>query len=317
MSYTGYTKIYEAITDAKTIPKNMKWIVTEKVHGSCFCFIYDTQAKNLVCAKRKSVLKDGEYFFGYADILPEYLPKIQAICLNCIQKLKLDTTLVIHINVYGELFGGSYPGIESKYKPVQSGIYYSPNLHFYAFDISYISNGIETYVDFETSLEIFKSNEILHAEPLKIYNSLGAAIEHKIGFDSTIPTKLKLPALKDKNTAEGIVIRSSRQRHIMKIKIKEFAESEIYDDNNYDGDNTVDILKNEAKRHITRNRLNSAISKVGPIDEANNLDTIVDTLIMDIFDELLKNPNLDKNVYEMYDWLDGEVREFINKKVDN
>lgn len=44
------------------------------------------------------------------------------------------------ITVYGELFGGHYPHDSvspvSGLKPVQTGIYYSPSLEFFVFDIA-------------------------------------------------------------------------------------------------------------------------------------------------------------------------------------
>jgi hypothetical protein len=87
--------------------------------------------------------------------------------------------------------------MESKYKPVQGGIYYSPVLHFYAFDISFsYQKEPDQYLDFEKSLDAFKFANILHCEPLKVYNDFESAIEHKIGFNSTIPKKLGLPELK-------------------------------------------------------------------------------------------------------------------------
>lgn len=55
------------------------------------------------------------------------------------------------ICVYGELFGGCYPGIDSDHRPIQLGIYYFPNIHFMAFDISVIDDK-EEYLNYEESI---------------------------------------------------------------------------------------------------------------------------------------------------------------------
>lgn len=80
------------------------------------------------------------------------------------------------ICIYGELFGGTYPNSESNYKPVQSGVYYSPDLHFYAFDISYFATNTEIFIDYDISLRIFKVCDVLHAEPIATYSSKGNSV---------------------------------------------------------------------------------------------------------------------------------------------
>lgn len=54
--YKGYCKIPETSSELKiTNPKIIKhWYVTEKVHGSCFCFIYDLNTNSIKCAKTKT-----------------------------------------------------------------------------------------------------------------------------------------------------------------------------------------------------------------------------------------------------------------------
>src|SRR5579872_6508214 len=134
--YQGYTKIYETVKDSKFNPKT-KFAITEKVHGSCFCFVYDVLTKQIHYAKRSKILKSDDSFFGYQTILQETEPKILTIVeylMKCTKLFVKKTPL--YVCVYGELFGGSYPGFVSKINSVQSGIYYSPCLNFYAFDTS-------------------------------------------------------------------------------------------------------------------------------------------------------------------------------------
>lgn len=283
-NYLGYEKIPLSSSRWKEIPKdkNMKWYVTEKVHGSCFCFIYFPQTQEIKFAKRSKLLRDDEYFFGFRDILGDLLPKLQhAFHLT----LDIIRSPVTKIMIYGELFGGSYPNISSSYKPVQSGIYYSPNIHFYAFDISYEINEKEAYIDFERSIEIFRQSSLFFAEPLASYTNFQKAAQYKIGFNSTIPRKLGLPDI-GANKAEGIVVRSGKGHYLLKIKIPEFSESK-YDDNDYDEKDQTDPIatfKRLAVTHMTENRLNNAISKVGEFDK--NQEEIFELFVDDILLEI-------------------------------
>jgi len=268
--YKGYDKIPHSSTDwkinTKKINKKVKWIITEKIHGSCFCFVYNNLTKEIKCAKRKQILLDDELFFGYKQILSETVPKINKICEYVTNNLKIEST---HIYIYGELFGGIYPNIPSSNKPVQCGVYYSPNLHFYAFDILYVSsiNNEQIYIDYKDAISAFRHSKILFAEPLKTFDSYEEAITYPIRFNSTIPKKLNLPELRE-NLAEGIVIRSSIGHYLVKMKIVEFIETnETYTDNGFDKNiNDLDKYKNLCSPHITQNRFNNAISKIGELE---------------------------------------------------
>jgi len=164
-------------------------------------------------------------------------------------------------------------------KAVQTGIYYSPNINFYAFDIAFETHPNEelTYIDYNEALEIFHKVDLFCAEPLAI-TSYDEAIDFPIGFSSTLPARLKLPPLKSINKAEGIVVKplkniyldskKGKQRLIIKIKIPEFSEikfneAEKWSETKNSGISQFDIIKYEIQSLITENRLNNAISKLG------------------------------------------------------
>lgn len=56
MSYNGYDKISHSSTEWESLPKkrDVKWICTEKIHGSYFCFIYDVKTKEVIYTKKTS-----------------------------------------------------------------------------------------------------------------------------------------------------------------------------------------------------------------------------------------------------------------------
>lgn len=67
-----------------------EWVVTEKIHGSNFCFT--TDGKEIKCAKRNALIEDDKSFFGHKEILKRLTPAI----------LKVRTA-VIHEVLYAQL----------------------------------------------------------------------------------------------------------------------------------------------------------------------------------------------------------------------
>merc|ERR1712154_370222 len=169
------------------------------------------------------------------------------------------------IIIYGELFGGLYSHPDEKYmakddtiKPIQKGLYYSPELHFYAFDIKtdleMNQNEHKCVSDSETSAEeeeakeddeidgrlsvkesigIFEKCGFLHAKILEKGNFNQMMRFNADKFQSTIPKLLNLPPPVDvetneriENIAEGIVIRPlfSKEHILLKIKSQRFLE---------------------------------------------------------------------------------------------
>ncbi len=317
MQYIKYHKIESNIdtwnNDAVYIKnEEKKWIVLEKVHGANFSFIYENKTDKISCGKRTGIIQPGEHFYCYETILDETIPKIKII----IDEIKALNKLFDNVIVYGELFGGIYPEIKTKNKPIQKGVFYSPNINFYAFDILIIYDKMKHYLDYELALDIFRKSNIFHAEPLAIYNNLAEALRHPIGFNSTIPEKLGLPAL-NTNKAEGIIIKGlyepsfsygineSSQRLIVKIKIPEFSETIEQNPGEI-----IDLYK-MAEAYMTENRYNNAISKVGDAKDAETAEAIYDLFVEDILEELnIKNKHK-KN--KIKGWLFSQKNTFISK----
>lgn len=273
MAYTSYSKIELDSTKWPAAFKRVKtWAVTEKVHGANFAFSFENGT--ISYGKRTGMIRNDESFFNYRSMLHEYEPKVQYI-IEAVRNEFLNCQKII---VFGELFGGVYPNCELKVMPVQMGVYYSPDIHFYAFDIFIMIDNKGVYLDFEKSLNYFKAAGILHAEPLAVFNSYEKAAHYTIGFNTTIPAKFNLPPIRG-NKAEGIVIRSMTERFVVKAKIREFAE-EIYSDNTIGTRDKQTI----AIHMMTENRLNNAISKIGPMDEYKY--QIYELLCQDILTEL-------------------------------
>ena len=210
--------------------------------------------------------------------------------------------------LYGEICGGLYPHsnvkINNNVKSVQTGIYYSPNIEFIAFDIALVNYKKEKiYIDYEISIEAFKLARLLYAKELFI-GKFEDAINYEIKFQSTIPKLFNLPEIKN-NIAEGIIIKplkniiidtkKGKNRAIIKRKIDKFKESDYnkaekwtYSINNYDKNNNINIILYEVNALVTYNRLNNAISKIG-IPTKTNINEISKILLEEIKNDVKIN----------------------------
>ncbi|BAZ17962.1 hypothetical protein NIES4071_98430 [Calothrix sp. NIES-4071] len=234
--YSSYEKIPESLNQLQLsesdyrLLKKVDWVVTEKIHGANFGIT--TDGVRIDFAKRKELLQPGEDFFGYLDKKPQLEVQVKEV-FNILQT-KIPG--LQRATIYGELFGGEYPHsdvpVVERAQAVQTGVYYSPNIEYCAFDISVISQMKNEYLDYDITLQVLQEVEMMRAEALFI-GKFEQAFNYKIEFESTIPQIFKLPAL-PANKAEGVVIKpiksiyietkTGRIRPIVKNKISEFAE---------------------------------------------------------------------------------------------
>ncbi|AYV82846.1 MAG: 2'-5' RNA ligase [Hyperionvirus sp.] len=315
--FAGYIKIPESSSKwvltkkEKKLMDSTKWVVTEKVHGSCFAFVYDKNG-SVKYAKRKEILSAGDDFFGYKQMLPGVIPKILKIVAYLKEKIKAWDQIII----YGELFGGI--------PPVQSGIFYSSDLHFYAFDISKISNGSEMYLDYGESILAFEHSEILYARPL-FTGSFESAIAYKMGFQTTLPKILGITDIIENNKAEGIVIKplkeiliNSRDRMILKIKIPEFSEVKYNQSEKPKvkvGFNYFGYFRDEEiDNFLTENRMNNAVSKLGSRYRVSELCELLYHDVLSEFEEndLWRELESEERV-EIKNILKKRIEGFVNK----
>lgn len=273
--------------------KKVDWIVTEKVHGANFCFIVDKQG--IQCAKRKEILQPEDDFFGFQILLEKLADQIKQI--ESLIKQPFE-----RLSIYGELCGGEYPHPEVQADPnvqaVQTGIYYSPTIEFYAFDIA-VEHDVRNYLDYEESLEIFQKVDILHAQPLYV-GKFNQAIDFDININSKIPQQLGLPALDVDNKIEGVVIKpiktilietpKGKIRPILKKKSQAFSEDKRYHQAtkwSYKiNQDDVNFLMPEILLFVTENRLNNTISKIGEINQNDEkrIAQILEAFIADVIE---------------------------------
>ncbi len=286
--------------------EKLKWVVTEKVHGANFSFVYEQ--RTLKFAKRKEYLSWQDDFFGFQLVANQLEDQIIQLFEELNTKYQSDKLMI-----YGELFGGKYPhnevNADKNLQAIQTGVYYSPNIHFCAFDIAIENSDTKQYLDYETATQLFEKYNLLYAKPLFI-GKFSEAVEFNTRIHSTIPQELNLPPLQE-NLIEGIVVKPFNHtpksgistRPIIKLKNKEFDEEKKFHEAQKwtyiptisSKSEDLSFILEELRNYITENRLESAISKVGGINWENSQR--MEAIEQEFFNDTLvdfneDNPNL-------------------------
>ncbi|MDI3289024.1 RNA ligase family protein [Polyangium sp. 15x6] len=286
MTFSPYEKIADSLAAAlgddeaaHRAASRAEWIVTEKIHGANFCFV--TDGEEVRCAKRKGWLAEDEDFFGHRAVLGRFAGGVRDV----LARVKTREPKATRVLVYGELFGGGYPHPDVTpvpgVQPVQTGCWYAPGIEFCAFDVGFVREDASerVYLDQDEAREACEDFGIPFARPL-FRGRYEDALVLPLGFETTIPARLGLPSLGPSNKAEGVVLKPARAlvvprragvvRPVVKRKIPEFSEDErFHEAEKWTGSRApsaspVDWLMHEASSLVNENRLNAAVSKVGP-----------------------------------------------------
>lgn len=212
---------------------NQEWVACEKVHGTNFG-IYLLHEEEVRFAKRSGLMDPNENFFGYHSLYDEFSSHIRILCELLKQKYSLGGR-VGRVVLHGELFGAKYDhplvpkstrwctlpngkrfpiaGVEIQREPFPQ---YSPELHFYAFDVKYSLSGAEedfVLLPYDDFVEVCaKVPGLLYAKAL-VRGNLDACLAFDVeNFVTPLPALLGLGNYPlEGNLAEGIVIRHVRR----------------------------------------------------------------------------------------------------------
>ncbi len=315
--------------------RRVPWAVTEKIHGANFCFVIERgQVRG---ASRRRLLDETEGFFGWQTVRDTLAVGLRETAARVAEKGDE------RVCIYGELFGGGYPHPAvppvTGVFPVQTGVWYAPDVQFAGFDIAIEGAQERRYLDFEQTRSVLLGAGVPCITPLRV-GTYEQATDFPIRFDSTIPATLGLPPLPSgSNLAEGIVVRPLREivvvgqsgpiRPLLKQKIPEFAEDKRFHgaerwvesnvQKSFAGE-PLDLLKWEAYCRMTENRLDAALSKIGPPPTQNRkrwAQELFTLLEGEIRDEALASQNeIESSLSQMarteWDWyVRDEVRKLI------
>ena len=191
----------ESVREA--VPRDALWSVQEKVLGVQVSFLCDDLDVRM--ARRTAILDLLEPFYGYQKVLDRYGGHIYHI----FNLVRLACPSMTSIAVYGELFGGVYPHPDvpprPRTKPVQKGIWYSPGVDFYAFDLYVFTREGGFFLPVREADYLFSTAGLLYARTL-FAGTLDDCLDYPCVFPATLPSELGLPPIKE-NYCEGIVLK--------------------------------------------------------------------------------------------------------------
>jgi hypothetical protein len=169
--------------------------------------------------------------------------------------------------------------------PVQTGIWYAPDVRFALFDITIEHDNDAQFLS-HTEVQALGASHGLFVVPLLDRGPRAALESLPVRFPSRVASLLRLPTIAQ-NIAEGFVLKpdvraSVADRYVTKWKIPELDDARFDDSAPWDPDAMIDLpaLSHLAGRMVNPARIASARSKVGTdptaICEETTLDVLVD-----------------------------------------
>nr|WP_263429324.1 RNA ligase family protein [Nannocystis pusilla] len=258
------------------------WVALEKIHGAQM--LIAVAGEQVRFGKRKAWLADDEPFFGW-QLVRAGLAEVARAAAR-----RLGAAVVVF---YGELFGGGYPHPEVApvpgLQPVQTGIWYAPDLRWAAFDAVVAGDDADDgeLLAFRELAELARETGMLVPPVVRTgpRPHVEAAPTRAV---TRVPAQLGLPALAD-NFAEGLVVRPDARarpgaRPTYKRKIAEFDEQRFQDSEAWDRHQRPDraALVAWAERLTNPARIASAVSKWGRHDREVVLDEVELDVLIDL-----------------------------------
>ena len=251
------------------------WVATEKVHGANF--VVGIDGPFTYFGKRRAWLHPDEPFFGWQLVRAYVGDGVRAVAHD------LGVTQLF---AYGELCGGAYPHPEVPpapgLAPVQTGVWYCPDIHWVLFDLLMVREGHPEWVDWSTMVKV-AARHGLFTSPVLGRGNRTILEQLPVEFPSRVHQHFGLPPIEG-NLAEGLVLRTERGgafRVLFKKKHPSFDEARFGEAEAwappYLG---VAELSYWANRLVNPARISSARSKVGTgvqeIAEEVALDVAID-----------------------------------------
>jgi Rnl2 family RNA ligase len=310
ISLLQYPKI--SVKRLEAVVKLDDWVSSEKIHGAQL--VVGADAGEVRIGKRKAWLEPDESFFGWQMLRPF----LHAVARSVHQALGTKG----QVWLYGELFGGCYPhsGVSAipGLVPVQTGIWYTPDLQFAVFDIVHARGAAEPEFLSHDFVQELATNAGANTVPHLARGRFADLDRLPVRFPTHVPTMLGLPAITP-NDAEGYVVkpaaggpvskRPAAKRKIAEFDERKFDESTAFDENAHLSRDELSAL---ALHLVNDARVSGARSKVGTdlnrVTEEVVLDTMLD--LRDMFPRRIEAMSPDEE-RKLLAALERKARTFI------
>lgn len=279
MEHRPYPKIPARHDDAS--PSGV-WIATEKIHGAHL--VIATDGRLVRIGKRKAWLAANDTFFGWQLLRAD----LESAAKRIHEQTGGSEPRIVRL--YGELFGGHYPHPDVPLlpgaAPVQTGIWYSPDIRFAFFDITIErrEKNAGTFLAHDEVVAIAAANDLLSV-PILGRGPRSQLERLPVRFPSHVARTLGLPPIAD-NVAEGFVLKpnvraAAESRYVIKHKIPDFDDARFDDSSPWDPNALLDLksLQTIAARMVNGARAASARSKVGTEPASIREEIVLDVLV--------------------------------------
>ena len=280
------------------MPTDLEYVVQEKVHGANTSFLCD--GENVRFAKRTSMLEAEEMFYDYPELLERYKGKVVSLAKDVFRRYG-D---VRSVNVFGEMFGGTYPHKDvqpnRKLSLIQKGVCYTPEHEFYGFDIYVINEEGGRYLPVDEVNDLFEKHEFFYARTL-FKGTLGECLKicEGIVIRPVVPMYLR--------NGSRVLIKSKNERFAEKKNVKKrnklFAEPVPYSE-------ALKALIPEVETYVTEQRLANVVSHIGEIHVPKDFGKIMGLFSKDVLEDFLKEHGGE------YGCLEKSEQKLLNKELN-
>lgn len=275
------------------IEESVEWVAREKIHGANFQIIVYKDKVDF--AKRSQVIPDNESFYGHIEVMKRYKDAIKYVQDNT------SWENVDSVNIYGEIAGDG----------VQSNTPYGAK-DFYVFDITYLTEGLTSYLDDKVMADVSLAAGFKLA-PLLGTGKLEELLTINPEFESVVLTAVGNEATKvepsDKANTEGYVVKPNKamflgeSRVIIKVKSKAHSEKTGQKSKPVKGptvftDNDLDII-NTFSQYSTIARVKNVLSH-GEVElTSKTFGKVMGLVIQDIIAEYTRETELPNPLREL------------------
>lgn len=256
-SLTNTYNLKSLIEMMEAVPKDLGWVVTEKLHGANFQFKSTRPVSGEVFDVRvgkRTGFTDDEFF--KLNSSENFLNTQEAIKVAMLH-IYYTRADVKEIEIDGEVYGGN----------IQKGIFYSRSKRFAAFDIK-INGVFINHHDFRSITQEYNIPKV----PLLYVGNLDECLKQSNTFNSNMPGILNESMPEGDNICEGVVIKPIESHFLFsgarvalknkndlwseKASIKKTKQADPLEGN----DSKIYKLLSGL---VDYNRIESAISKIG------------------------------------------------------
>lgn len=282
MRHLPYPKI-PARRDGSAPAPAGPWVATEKIHGANLTIA--TDGEDVRVGKRKAWLERGDDFFGWQLLRVELEEAARAVR----RALGVSGPSGV-VRLYGELFGGHYPHADVPPAPgalpVQTGVWYAPDVRFALFDVLVDHEHEQTFLAHSEVVELARKAGLFVCPMLARgpRRALEVVLLDRPHDGATwVPALLGMPPL-PVNRAEGVVFKPDARapyadRYIIKRRVLGLDGCEENADRRRGDSLDLNALQSRAAAMITPSRVASARSKVGTAADAIRDEVVLDVLL--------------------------------------